>query len=119
MSQPADLSTLLTEARALVRQLQAERDVMLGLAKRAYPNLHATKFCSHHAEDGHYACIACYPNLPALLGEHVAIKAAVVAERDAALARVTELEATVRQLSERLASCSEALGRAAERRAGQ
>lgn len=43
------------------------------LAKRAYPGLKHSGACSRHRDDGHFECTICYPDLNALIDEHMAV----------------------------------------------
>lgn len=43
------------------------------LALKAYPELKRSGLCSRHRDDGHYECHTCYPDLNALLDEHMQV----------------------------------------------
>ena len=43
------------------------------LARRAYPDLKHSGFCSRHLADGHFDCHICYPDPKALLAAHMAV----------------------------------------------
>ena len=43
------------------------------LARRAYPDLKHSGFCSRHRDDGHFECGICYPDLNGLLDAHMEV----------------------------------------------
>ena len=50
------------------------------LARRAYPDLKYSGYCSHHFDDGHFECKTCYPDLNKLLDAHMEVSSKLYTE---------------------------------------
>lgn len=90
-----------------IREQEAEIARLRVLVNRAYHG-RPTRFCSQHSGTYPVDCTTCWPDLPALLNEHVKVNGTLLAERD-------RLQALNESLAERVAAQSELLSKRAER----